>query len=337
MVPSPRIARSSLRAPRRLRALLGCRRPVVIDGQTLDADVQWMLHLSRLMNVPPLTGPSLAAMRRNYRQVAPLLAPRIACPTAVRVIDGAAGKLGARLYRPSGAHGLLIYFHGGGWVIGDLETHDPVLRALAVHARCQILSVDYRLAPEHVFPAAADDAYAAFCWAVAHADELGVSPTRIAVGGDSAGGNLAAGVSQRARADAVGPCLQLLLYPGLDLVEETPSATMFADGFPLRRADVRWFKQRYAPDCSQWKSPLASPARAEDLSGLAPACVVTAGFDPLRDEGLSYAARLSEAGVPTEARCFSSLPHGFLHMAGDVVEARVALAYIGDVLRRGLR
>jgi acetyl esterase len=333
MVPTPRLTRLALRVPRLIRALLGSGRPVVVERQTLDPDVQWLLRLDRLLGAPPLTGPSVEATRAGYRRTAPLLAPRVECPSEERTIEGAVGPLPGRLYAPPAASGLLVYLHGGGWVIGDLETHDAVCRALALRAGCRVLAVDYRLAPEHAFPAAADDALAAFHWAVAHAEELGVDPTQIAVGGDSAGGNLAAGVAQRARAPGPAPCFQLLLYPGLDLVDEAPSHGTFAEGFLLRREDIRWFKDHYVPESGQRHEPLASPARAENLVGLPPACVITAGFDPLRDEGRAYARRLSEAGVTCEDRCFPGLVHGFLHISGGVPAARAALEHAADALR----
>ena len=335
MVPSPRLARLSLRAPRLLRRALGGGPPLVRDGQTLDPDVQWLLRLDRLAGAPPLTGDSVEAARRTFRVTSRLLDPRDVCPSEERTVEGAAGPLAARLYLPPGADaGLLLFFHGGGWVIGDLETHEGVCKALAVRARRRVLAVDYRLAPEHPFPAAADDALAAFEWAVAHATELGVDPARIAVGGDSAGGNLAAGVAQRARAPGPAPCFQLLAYPGLDFAERAPSHQTFAEGFLLSAADIGWFEGHYLPDPARRAEPLASPGRAEDLSGLAPACVLSAGYDPLRDEGRAYARRLEAAGVPAEDRCFPGLVHGFLHLAGAIPAAKAALDHAAAALRR---
>ncbi|MBL4846249.1 MAG: alpha/beta hydrolase [Planctomycetes bacterium] len=335
MTPSPRAARLSMRTPRFLRAALGCRRPVVREGQTLDRHVQWLLHLDHMMGTPPLTGPSVEASRAGFRTTSRLLAPRDACPSEDRTVEGAAGPLPARLYVPPGADsGLLLFFHGGGWVIGDLETHDSVCKALAVRAGRRVLAVDYRLAPEHPFPAAADDALAAFRWAVDHASELGVDPTRIAVGGDSAGGNLAATVAQRARQPGPGPCFQLLLYPGMDFVDKAPSHETFGKGFLLTSEDIRWFQNHYLSDPAQASDPKASPGRAKDLSGLAPACVMTAGYDPLRDEGRSYARRLQAAGVAAEDRCYPGLVHGFMHLAGAIPAAAAALEDAAQALRR---
>ncbi len=258
-------------------------------------------------------------------------------------VDGAAGPLRARLYRPaapdvSGQLPLLVFFHGGGFVIGDLDTHDEPCRMLCRHGQVQILSIDYRLAPEHPFPAAVDDALAAFRWAVEHADELGVDPHQVAVGGDSAGGNLSAVTSQLAARDGGPvPALQLLIYPATDLTEaRTASGRMFANGFFLTENDRQWSTRHYFGGTgADGSDRRASPVLAEDLSGLAPAIVVTAGFDPLRDEGEAYADALRRAGTPVVSYRAPELIHGFINMT-TVPAARDAMLRIAGMVRASL-
>jgi acetyl esterase len=211
---------------------------------------------------------------------------------------------------------LVVFFHGGGWVLGDLDTHDPLCRLTCRDADVHVLSIDYRLAPEHPAPAAVEDAYAAFLWATEHAADLGAIPDKTAVGGDSAGGNLAAVVSQRARDEGGGrkaqPVLQWLIYPRTDFTAKTRSLSLFADGFLLTKADIDWFNEQYLGGSAvEADDPRVSPLLADSLSGLPPALIATAGFDPLRDEGDSYAAALRAAGTPVDARSMGSLTHGF--------------------------
>jgi acetyl esterase/lipase len=323
-----------MRTPGLLRALLGCRKPVVRDGQTLDPQVQWLIHLEQRLATPPLTGPSVAESRANFERSSRLLSPPDECPSRDLQVEGAAGPLGARLYEPqSPGPGLLLFFHGGGWVIGSLETHDTVCRALAKRSGQRVLAVDYRLAPEHPFPAPAEDALAAFGWARAHAQELGVDPERIAVGGDSAGGNLAAVVAQ---APAPKPCFQLLIYPGLNLSATTRSHELFSEGFLLSAADIGWFQDHHVPDRSQRTDLRASPGLATELAGLPPAYVLTAGFDPLRDEGRDYARRLQEAGVSAQDVCCEGLVHGFLQITAAVPAADAALDDAARALREAV-
>ena len=222
------------------------------------------------------------------------------------------GQIGARVYTPEGnlPMGVLVYFHGGGWVLGDLESHDRVCRALANQAGCVVVSVDYRLAPEHVFPAGAEDCYAATKWVSENAASINADATRLAVGGDSAGGNLAAVVSMMAR-DRGGPAInfQLLLYPVTDCALDTPSQKEFAaDGFVLSRADMEWFWKNYADTVAEKNNPYACPLRAKDLKSLPPALVLTASHDPLRDEGERFAGRLIAAGVPWSALATKASP-----------------------------
>ncbi len=314
--------------------------PACLDGQQLDLDVQVVLRLALLAPRPAKT--SVEEFRRRSRRIARLLAGP---PIPMRKVEslavcGPEGRLGARLYTPPSGRAplpLLVYFHGGGWVGGDLDTHDAPCRLLAARAGALILAVDYRRPPEHPFPAAVDDALAATGWAAEHAAELGADPARIAVGGDSAGGNLAAVATRLAR-DGGGalPVLQLLLYPVTDLSRKRASYRLFAAGFFLDEADMDWYRDLYLPDPAAAGDPRASPLIAEDLGGLPPAYVATAGFDPLRDEGEAYAEGLRAAGVPVALRRHAGLVHGFAMYAGLVPEARAAMLETAGALRMGL-
>jgi acetyl esterase len=242
-----------------------------------------------------------------------------------------------RLYRPASSVARLLpailYFHGGGWVIGSLEGYDLPCRFFCARTGCAVVSVDYRLAPEHKFPAAVDDAVASFHWLAEHAVELGIDPARIVIAGDSAGGTLATVVSQQVRGEPRTPCLQWLIYPATDLAAEMPSHKTCASGFLLTRDDMQWFRSQYLNDPGEVADPRVSPLRAADLSGLPPALVFTAGFDPLRDEGQAYADRLTAAGVKTIHREFDSLIHGFVGMRGALHAAARAM----DDMVAGLR
>jgi acetyl esterase len=230
-----------------------------------------------------------------------------------------------------------VFYHGGGWVIGDLEVADRPCRSLCAGAGCVVVSVDYRLAPEHRFPAAADDAYAAAQWVSAHAADLGADPARLAVGGDSAGGNLTAVVALMAR-DQGGPpiAFQLLIYPvaGCDL--DTVSYRDNAEGYLLTRAAMEWFWGHYIPDEAARRHPYASPLSAENLAGLPPAFVVTAEYDPLRDEGEAYAERLRRAGVPVTLKRYAGMIHGFFQLAGVLDQGRQVLTDASSALREAL-
>jgi acetyl esterase/lipase len=255
--------------------------------------------------------------------------------------EGPHGPIPLRLYRPREASSTplpaLVFFHGGGWVIGDLETHDVLCRQLTAAAGVAVVAVDYRLAPEHRFPAAVDDAWAATRWVAAHAGELGLDPGRLAVGGDSAGGNLAAVVALLAR-DHGGPALalQILIYPVTDLGAEAPSYADFAEGFMLTRDSMRWFRAHYVATPDQALDWRVSPLRAPSLAGLPPALVVTAGFDPLRDEGVAYARRLREAGVCVDAIDYGGMCHGFAGMGRLIDSANRAVAHVAATLRQAL-
>jgi acetyl esterase len=252
-----------------------------------------------------------------------------------RDIDGPGGPLRLRVHRPAGAGPLpaLVYFFGGGWVLGTIDTSDGICRALANAAGCVTVSVGYRLAPEHRFPAAVHDCAAGVHWVAANAAGLGVDAGRIGVGGDSAGGNLAAAVTLLCR--DTGPRLahQLLVYPNTDHGADTASRRESVDPLLFNRTSVDWYWGHYLRSPADGADPLASPLRAPDLSGLPPATVVTAEYDPLRDEGEAYAARLAAAGVPVELRRFDGMIHGFFAMSGDLDQGREAVAWAADRLR----
>ena len=330
-----RAARVSPATRRRLRE-----RPIVVEGQTLDPATQTMLQIQRLAREPLIETLDLAGGRASLRRGSLLTAGRPTPVGEVRDlrIDGATGSLPARHYRPPGdADGrpLLVFFHGGGYATGDLDTHDAPCRLLCAHAGVHVLAVDYRLAPEHPFPAGHEDTLAAWRWAVAHAGELGADPKRLAVGGDSAGGNFSATLAlATARNAERAPDVQLLLYPGIDFVEERPSRQTFGKEFFLTAPLIEWFLAHYLDGVEHDpRDPRLSPIHAEDLSGLAPAIVVTAGFDPLRDEGEAYAAALAAAGVPVIQRRHAGLIHGFINLLGVGTASREALVETAGTLR----
>jgi acetyl esterase len=254
-----------------------------------------------------------------------------------RNIPGPAGEIPLRIYWPKGAdpRGLLVFFHGGGWVMCDLDSHDPTCRALTQGAGCVTVSVDYRLAPEHRFPAAPEDCYAATRWAAANARELGADASRVAIGGDSAGGNLTAAVALMAR-ERGGPRLvhQLMVYPVTDLAFQTASFKENAQGYMLTDEAMFWFRDQYVSNPRDARDPLASPLAARDLSGLPPATVITAEFDPLRDEGEAYGARLGQAGVAADVKRYDGVIHGFFGMGELLPQARTALEQACANLRR---
>jgi acetyl esterase len=324
------------------RLLFG--RPPRLDGQELAADIHALLQLAKFSGETSLVeGRTVERARAENLEGVPVVCgpPRPMARVEEMTIPGPAGKIPARLYVALGApqppQPLLIYYHGGGWVIGDLESHDGLCRFLAEHSGCRVLSVDYRLAPEHPFPAPGEDCFAAFSWAAEHAAELGADPARIAVAGDSAGGNMAAVVCLMAR-DSGGPrpAMQLLLYPATDAVGGQASRDTFAKGFLLTRNDMEWFEAHYLPDGAEADDPRVSIMRAADVSDQPPAYVITAGFDPLRDEGEVYATRMREAGVQVALRRQSSLIHGFANLTAICPSARAAMFEAAGALRMGL-
>jgi acetyl esterase len=308
----------------------------------LDPDAAAVYKAFRDANRPPyetLTPPEARADYSQARFVSNPEPPELARIEEI-AIPAAHGDIPARLYVPTklrqgdGLAPALIFFHGGGWVIGDLETHDVVCRLLAQQGELMVISVDYRLAPEHKFPAAVDDSLAATRWVASHAPALGIDASRLLVGGDSAGGNLAAVVAIDAR-DSGGPALagQVLIYPAVDLVTAYPSKSEPETSILLTHTVVRWFRDHYLrseADAQDWR---VSPAVVKDLAGLPPAYVLTAGADPLRDEGEVYARRLEQAGVPVVFRRFPGQFHGFFTMGKLLQQGNVAAREIGAWLR----
>jgi acetyl esterase len=261
-----------------------------------------------------------------------------------RTVPGPAGNLPVRVYTPVDAKdgatlASLVFYHGGGFVIGDLETHDDLCRGLANGSGCRVVAVDYRLAPEHPFPAAVEDCFAATRYVASHASAFGIDPARLAVGGDSAGGNLAAVVSQLAKVEG-GPAIafQLLIYPVTQLGADAETRSMRENGkgYFLEKEGMDWFTRCYAPDPRHRADPRLSPLLCTDLSGLPPAYVVTAGFDPLRDEGKDYADKLDAAGVPVTYVNYPGMVHGFFSMRGFIPKAREAVSAAAAAIREGV-
>jgi len=311
----------------------------------LDPQAQAVIELVARSGRPAYHTLSPKDARHLFLETRPASTPTPPSIGSVRNVlaETPQGAIPLRVYRPAGVpdHTPLpayVYFHGGGWVIGDLETHDVLCRQLTAASGAGVVAVDYRLAPEHKFPAAADDAWVATRWVVDHAAELGLDGARLAVGGDSAGGNLAAVVALMARDDG-GPAIrqQVLIYPVTDVMRETRSYADFADGYMLTRDSMRWFVAHYLrskDDARDWR---VSPLRAPSLAGLPPALIVTAGFDPLRDEGEMYAGRLRDAGVMVDYVCYGGMVHGFAGMGKLIDTAQRVVSLIGDTLRQALR
>ena len=303
-----------------------------------DAETRALLEWVADAKPPPLHAMSAAEARAAYneRRLRTELSPVEVARVEDRAIAGPAGPLALRLYSPRTSERLpiLVYTHGGGFVIGDLESHDSVCRRLAVAGDCLVAAVDYRLAPEHPYPAAVEDALAALDWIGRHGGEIGGDTARLAVGGDSAGGALAGIAAQHAR-DAALTALrrQVLIYPRIEPVAETESRRAFADVFPIDRETIDWFNRHYLPDLSRMREPRAGPGLTRDLAGLAPALVLTAGLDPLCDEGERYAERLGEAGVPVAYHCDPGTIHGYLGMGKLLPHAERAIERIGSHLR----
>jgi acetyl esterase len=317
------------------------RRSRHVGADPVDPQIAMMLVLADLTgNSKPARSPAEA--RRGVDEGAIIVdAP---APLDVDSRDmtspGSGWAIPLRRYEP---HDLpapspgLVYFHGGGWVAGSVESHDRFCRRLAAMARCRIVSVDYRLAPEHPFPTAVEDARAAFAWVAENSPSLGIDPAHLGIGGDSAGGNLATVVARHARGESIAPVMQLLIYPAVDATLSSPSCRTFAKGFILSRESMDWYLAHYTGGTAVAKqNPDLSPFFAEDLAGMAPAFVYTAGFDPLRDEARAYVDRLRAAGVAVEYCCFGDLVHGFAVMTGICRAAMSAVERIANDTRRAL-
>lgn len=287
----------------------------------LDPNVAGLLQMIEAVGLPAMADGTAEQARAGLRTLmVDLRDPASLAPVGSVVDATVAGSIPVRVYRPesSGSAPTIVYLHGGGFVIGDLDTHDGVCRLLCRDVNAVVVSVDYRLAPEHHFPAAVDDSYAALRWVIEHLDEYGGDLARVVVGGDSAGGNLAAVCAQQAHADGVPLAAQLLVYPAVDMLGEYPSRIENAEGYFLTLADMYWFGEQYLgfaetdpAAAALAHEPRLSPLHAPSLAGLAPAIVVTAEYDPLRDEGNAYAQALEAAGVAVTHRQFAGLIHGF--------------------------
>jgi acetyl esterase len=318
--------------------------PPRIDGQELATDMHVITSLAARTGENTLTGGLPPKEARAYvrRTADASSGPKIPMAEVVELeFPGPGGPLPARLYVPHGAplppRPMLVFLHGGGWMVGDLETHDSACRYLAAHSGAAILSPTYRLAPEHPFPAAVEDAREAWLWAIRLSAELGADPTRMAIGGDSAGANLAAGVAIAMR-DAGGPraAMQLLVYPATEAVDPRPSRALFAEGFFLTQMDIDHCERAYLPDKAMGFDPYASVLRTPDLSNLPPAYVCTAGFDPVRDEGEEYAARMRAEGTKVALRRHPRLTHLFVNLTGVSRSCRAAMLETAGALRMGL-
>ena len=310
----------------------------------LHPQARALLDLMEARGVPPTHTLPVDEARRFYRERRAITQPAPSEVGEVRELEAAGpqGAIALRLYRPLGAGAAplpaLVYFHGGGWVIGDLETHDTLCRELANGSGCVVVAVDYRMGPEHRFPAAVDDCIAATRWVHANAARLRIDAQRLAVGGDSAGGNLAAVVALAARDAGDLPLrFQLLIYPATDQRRGAPSHTRNGDGYLLTRETMNYFHDHYIDDAAHDLDWRASPLLHTDLSRLPPSLVVTAGFDPLRDEGIAYAHALTQAGNRAALVSFERQIHGFITMGRVIDEANVAVELCAAQLGRELR
>jgi len=334
------ILRKVLGLPTPILRLLSGGAAIYQGGRTLDPRLQFLAAQAR--GAPAMTQMTPDEARRaNARLVTALTGdPEPGVTWEYLAIEGPGGAIPARAYRPpvqDPAAPLVVYAHFGGGVIGDIETCHAFCTILANIGRCPVLSVDYRLAPDHRFPAGLEDVLAAYRFGRDNAARFGAPAGRAAIGGDSMGGNFAAVVCQELkRAGEPQPCLQLLIYPCVDVASQTASMTTYADAFPLSRPLMDWFIGHYIGPGDDPADPRLSPINAKNLAGLAPAVVVTAGFDPLIDQGLAYARALKAAGVPVVYRCYDSLAHGFTAFTGAVPAADVACREVAGLVREGL-
>ena len=309
----------------------------------LDPQAQALMQLMIDKGVPPVNTLTPTEARESYRSRRTFTQPD--APEVFKLQDKLVAYNGVnipvRVYHPFSAQThsalpALVYLHGGGWTIGDLDTHDVLCRSLCLQANVVVVSVDYRMGPEHKFPAAFDDCVAAFEWTVANAGHLGIDAKRIAIGGDSAGGNLTAAACLQLRSHPVQPAFQLLIYPATIMWQDTPSYHANGQGYLLTKDSIAYYTDNYLRDRNDAKDWRASPQWAESHAGLPPAFVLTAGYDPLRDEGLMYADALSKAGVSTQYVCFERQIHGFITMGRIMQEANTAVSMCAQVLRTHL-
>ena len=353
--PLGRLLAAGLDHPELLLALMGKGETVELSGRVLNRGVQALLELSSVVEKITTRGrgtPDPVETRDVFDATTRLVMPsRTDVHVSGRRIPGPVGgpdisvriyrRFGVGIGRPDERPSAITYFHGGGWVVGNLDSHDGSCRLLAAVTGCVVVAVDYRLAPEHPFPAAVDDCLAAYAWVQRSHLELGCAPGRVGVMGDSAGGNLAAVVALATRkGDVPPPLAQGLVYPAVDARLETPSMHELGQGFFLTREGMEAFRGHYLPDPADWETWKASPLLAENKRGAAPALIVTAGFDPLRDDGAGYARELGSAGVAVEYRCYDDMVHGFFGMG--VVPDCLALATevcdsMGVLMRRAAR
>jgi acetyl esterase len=307
----------------------------------LDPQVNKILQETAALGLPAYQDLSPAEARKQMLVLAPPVDPLLSVKRVEdRIIPGPDGEIAIRLYYPLGdpPFAILVFFHGGGWVIGDLDTHHGVCHALAKTSGCLVVAVDYRLAPEHRYPAAVEDAYAAVTWVAENSAGIQADPNRLAVGGDSAGGHLAAVVALMAR-DLKGPRidLQILIYPITDYNFNTPSYIENKEGYMLTRDLMKWFWNHFIEDQSQANDPYVAPLRAENLGDLPPALIITAEYDPLRDEGEAYGKRLQKAGVKVTLSRYPGMIHAFIRMTSRLDKANEALDEIAGRLRVVLR
>lgn len=310
---------------------------IVIDGQSLHPEMQFAITTRKRLKVPPLRAATPAVARRALLAETRRYAGK-PLPLAVRdlKIPSHGHQLDARHYappEPGGPHPLLVFFHGGGFSLGDIETHDGPCRLLCARAGVHVLSVAYRLAPEHPFPAAIEDGEAAFLWALEHATELGADPSHVGVGGDSAGGNISAVVSALGRKSGKSPHFQFLIYPVADRSQTRPSFEHFSEGFLLERADVEFFDRCYTGASTELTRDVRVSPLLDEMPPAVPTVVATAAFDPLRDEGEAYAAWLERHGTPVVMKRFPGLIHGFINMSSVSRVADHAMSELAALLR----
>ena len=336
--PKLELSHTAMTEEEALRFLDGYR--IRLGNRTMDPKAQIVGEFVKSIRVPGYY-PPLPELRQQLRTMVMLMdepAPPLACIEDIR-IPGPAGEIPARVYAPSAGAPLpaVVYFHGGGWVQGDLETHHGLCARLARHAGVLVVAVDYRLAPEHKFPAAVEDCMAAYRWMRSHGRDIGADSNRVAVAGDSAGGNLSAVVSQLAASTGIAvPACQVLIYPAVDFSFETASHRELENGHVIPRDRVLWYMEQYLATEADQSDLRASPLRAPSVAGQPPAMIVTAGFDPLRDEGHAYAQKLRQAGVDVVYREYPGQIHAFVSLTKAIPQGMACTLDIAEYLRKRL-